>query len=295
MKIRHEEYASLADGRLEKTIVIHFEPEDDEDKRMLKENGGKVDYYPSEFMPAETRAQLEEQVRHEHVGFLTEQSLRAVQAHEIRRMDRLMATGPVKAGERCILCNEVLAVPFVQGVGDKRSHAKCWADKFYLAGTRMPASGFAPDSPPPSDSEAKESWLGQLCTCGHARCVHGLEKESGRADACKDASCICKVFTRDMAKAELTVDALMNDKAFLMAFVNVIMTSYVQHVDDCFGCESPLWNDYWSAMAAELTTLHAMRPGGDVQYNTAPAENFAEMQRAAQDWRKAIPTAEDEG
>jgi hypothetical protein len=286
----------LADGRLEKTIALHFEPEDDEDKRILKDNGGKVDYYPTEFMTEKTKTELEQEARQAKMNFLAEQSLRATQAHEIHRLDRLMATaGPIKADERCVLCHELLSVPFVQGVNDLRSHAKCWADSFHETRTRMPASGFAPDQPVPKGSEAKDAWLAQLCKCTHARCYHGEEKGTGRKDACKQAGCICKIFTLDPAKVELTVDVLMDDKAFLKAFMNHVMSAYVQHGDDCFACESGLWNSYPFTMMEELTTLHAMRPGGEVQYNTAPAENFEEMKRTAQDWRKAIPTTNDEG
>jgi hypothetical protein len=47
MKITHKEHASLADGKLEKTIAIEFHPEDEEDKAILAANGNKHVYYLS--------------------------------------------------------------------------------------------------------------------------------------------------------------------------------------------------------------------------------------------------------
>lgn len=84
-----------------------------------------------------------------------------------------------------------------------------------------------------------------------------------------------------------TVEGFMDDKEFLKAFVNQIMTAYVLHGDDCFACESDLWNSYPFTMMEEFVTLHAMRPGGEVEPNDCPEENFKEMIRTARDWRDA--------
>ncbi len=47
MKITHTEPASLADGKLEKTIAIELHPEDEEDMAIIAANGNKHRYYLS--------------------------------------------------------------------------------------------------------------------------------------------------------------------------------------------------------------------------------------------------------
>jgi len=37
MKLEKEEYASLGDGKLMKTLAIHLIPEDEEDERIIRE------------------------------------------------------------------------------------------------------------------------------------------------------------------------------------------------------------------------------------------------------------------
>jgi hypothetical protein len=52
---------------------------------------------------------------------------------------------------------------------------------------------------PPTDHGAKDEWLGQLCSCGHMRCVHGCDDKTGKDAVCKDISCNCLEFKNGTA------------------------------------------------------------------------------------------------
>jgi len=42
MKIQKKEYASLCDGKLQKTVHIILEPEDEEDKKIIIKKGNDI-------------------------------------------------------------------------------------------------------------------------------------------------------------------------------------------------------------------------------------------------------------
>ena len=48
MKLKKEEYASSGDGRLMKTVMIEFEPEDEHDEKII-EKFGKSHYFGEPF------------------------------------------------------------------------------------------------------------------------------------------------------------------------------------------------------------------------------------------------------
>jgi len=99
---------------------------------------------------------------------------------------------------------------------------------------------------------------------------------------------------RKCVKMASEIDNLLEDKEFLKSFFNLVMSDYIRFSDECFACASNFWNAYWSGIAEDILTVHAMREGGEIISTKSWIQGFIKNTKEAGklDWRVVLKDIE---